>query len=43
MKVSYIIPCYRSEKTIKIVVNEIQKKMKELDQYTYEIILVNDS
>ena len=42
MKVSYIIPCYRSEKTIKIVVNEIQKKMKELDQYTYEIILVND-
>lgn len=42
MKVSYIIPCYRSEKTIKIVVNEIQKKMKELEQYTYEIILVND-
>lgn len=42
MKVSYVIPCYRSENTIEIVVDEIKNKMKELKQYDYEIILVND-
>ena len=41
-KVSFVIPCYRSEKTVANVVAEIQGKMKELEQYTYEILLIND-
>ena len=41
-KVSFVIPCYRSEKTIEIVVNEIKEKMAEIARYEYEIILVND-
>ncbi len=41
-KISYIIPCYRSEKTLEAVVNEIRDTMVNLYQYTYEIILVND-
>lgn len=41
-KVSFVIPCYRSEKTLEHVVEEIKNKMKELTEYSYEIILVND-
>ncbi|MDL2301538.1 glycosyltransferase family 2 protein [Lachnospiraceae bacterium OttesenSCG-928-D06] len=41
-KVSYIIPCYRSEHTISHVVTEIENAMKKLTEYEYEIILVND-
>jgi len=40
--VSFVIPCYRSEKTIGKVVAEIQIVMKDLVEYNYEIILVND-
>jgi len=40
--VSFVIPCYRSEKTISSVVDEISSTMKELPQYSYEIVLVND-
>ena len=40
--ISYIIPCYRSERTIEKVVNEIKATMLNLKQYEYEIILVND-
>ena len=42
MKLSFVIPCYNSEKTIEIVVSEIQKKMSEMNREDYEIILVND-
>lgn len=41
-KVSFVIPCYRSEKTLSRVVAEIQEKMKWLAQYEYDIFLVND-
>ena len=42
-KVSFVIPCYRSEHTLEHVVTEIREKMQELTkQYAYEIILVND-
>ena len=41
-KVSFVIPCYRSALTIGNVVKEIQDTMAALEQYTYEIILVND-
>lgn len=46
-KVSFVIPCYRSEATLPKVVAEIQSAMKELGRqgqgYRYEIVLVNDS
>ena len=41
-KVSFVIPCYRSEQTIANVVDEIHKSLAELSRYEYEIILVND-
>ncbi len=41
-KISFVIPCYRSEHTLPHVVAEIEGKMKTLAQYSYEIILVND-
>ncbi len=43
MKISFVIPCYRSEKTLAKVVTEVQDTMKGMaDKYEYEIILVND-
>ncbi|MCQ2517847.1 MAG: glycosyltransferase family 2 protein [Lachnospiraceae bacterium] len=42
-KVSFVIPCYRSEKTLGAVIEEIKTTMATLDKYTFEIILVNDS
>ena len=41
-KVSFVIPCYRSEKTIEGVTEEIKEAMGKLPEYTYEVILVND-
>ncbi len=41
-RVSFVIPCYRSEHTLLSVVAEIEDAMKKLSQYEYEIILVND-
>ena len=41
-KISYVIPCYRSEKTIEIVVSEIIGIMEKQSSYDYEIVLVND-
>ncbi len=40
--ISFVIPCYRSEKTLKSVVDEIKETMQKLNKYDYEIILVND-
>lgn len=40
--VSYIIPCYNSSDTIENVVLSITLAMKEMKQYSCEIILVND-
>lgn len=42
-KISFVIPCYGSEKTIGIVVNEIIETVTSHGGYDYEIILVNDS
>ncbi len=41
-KISYVIPCYRSELTITGVVDEIDRTMAGLPDYAYEIVLVND-
>lgn len=42
MKLSFVIPCYRSENTIRIVIDEIVSVVKELGNCDYEIILVED-
>ncbi len=43
-KVSFIIPCYRSEKTLGTVVTEIETTMAKMaDKYDYDIFLINDS
>jgi undecaprenyl-phosphate 4-deoxy-4-formamido-L-arabinose transferase len=42
MKVSFVIPCYNSEKTIENVVNEIISTIQKRSSYQYEIVLVND-
>lgn len=41
-KISFVIPCYRSEHTLPGVIEEIEKKMQQLVQYEYDIFLVND-
>ncbi len=41
-KISFVIPCYRSQDTLGKVVAEIDEKMREMQDYTYEVILVND-
>lgn len=40
--VSFVIPCYRSEKTIENVVSEITQQFLQTEKYDFEIILVND-
>lgn len=42
MKISFVIPCYRSEHMIGKVIEEINTTMKGLPQYTYEAVLIND-
>ncbi len=40
--VSFVIPCYNSEKTIGLVVDEIKQTLATREGFDYEIILVND-
>ena len=42
MKLSFVIPCYRSENTIETVVQEIRETVAIRPGTDYEIILVND-
>ncbi len=42
MKVSFVIPCYRSEHTVGAVAAEIEETMAALPQYDWELVLVND-
>lgn len=41
-KISFVIPCYRSEKTLEGVVTEIRDTMQTMQEYEYDVILVND-
>ena len=41
-KVSFVIPCYRSEHTVTAVAAEIETTMAALPQYDWELVLVND-
>ena len=42
MKLSFVIPCYRSENTISKVITEIKSVVSERQGYEYEIICIND-
>lgn len=42
MKLSFVIPCYNSEKNIGAVLGEIQRTMTARPETEYEVILVND-
>lgn len=41
-KFSFVIPCYRSENTLPLVVNEIKSEMAKRPDDEYEIVFVND-
>ncbi len=41
-KISFVIPCYRSEHTLPHVIAEIDEKMKQMTQYEYDVFLIND-
>ena len=41
-KVSFVIPCYRSEHTVTAVAEEIKTTMASLPKYEWELVLVND-
>lgn len=41
-RISFVIPCYHSEKTLAGVVKEIDAAMEELSGYGYDITMVND-
>lgn len=41
-KLSFVIPCYCSEKTLTGVVKEIFDTMETLPQYSFETVLIND-
>ncbi len=42
MLISVAIPCYKSEKTIEPVVNEIRQTIAKYPEHDYQIVLVND-
>ena len=42
MKLSFVIPCYRSENTVGTVVQEIRDTVATRPGTDYEIVLVND-
>lgn len=42
MLLSFVIPCYRSAKTLSKVVDDIQSQVEQHPEYSAEIILVND-
>ncbi|MBQ7133524.1 MAG: glycosyltransferase [Ruminococcus sp.] len=43
MLLSFVIPCYGSEKTIEYVVDGIISKVSERENFDYEIVTVNDA
>lgn len=42
MKISFVIPCYRSEDTLEIVVSELRSVLSERPEVDYEFVLVSD-
>ena len=42
MKISFVIPCYRSERTIASVVSEIIDEVSKRSGFDYEVVMVSD-
>ena len=42
MKLSFVIPCYRSAQSIGDVIARIERTVEQDGRYDYEIICVND-
>lgn len=42
MKISFVIPCYRSEGTIADVVSEIKSVVSQRPEFDYEVVMVSD-
>ena len=42
MKVSIIVPLYNEEKTIIKILSEVQNEIKKLNEYNFEVIVIND-
>ena len=42
MKISFVIPCYRSERTIASVVSEIIGEVSKRPGIDYEVVMVSD-
>lgn len=42
MKISIVIPCYASAKFLENTVKDIKNEIKNLNQYEFEVVLVND-
>ena len=40
--ISFVIPCYRSAKTLPGVIEEIKTAMNQMRDYAYEVVLIND-
>jgi undecaprenyl-phosphate 4-deoxy-4-formamido-L-arabinose transferase len=41
-KISFIIPCYASEGSVALVMDEIRQTIAQREEYDYEIVAVND-
>ena len=41
-KVNLIVPCYNEAEALPLFKNELNKVIQTLDQYTFEILLIND-
>lgn len=42
MKISFIIPCFNSQKIIQKKIYQLKKKMNQFDKINYEIIIIDD-
>lgn len=42
MLISFVIPCYNSQNTIRNIVEKIDKTVRTMDGFDHEVILVND-
>ena len=40
--ISFVIPCYHSEGSVGLVIDEIRQVVSERPDFTYQIIAVND-
>ena len=41
-RISFVIPCYGSEKTVGAVIDEIKETVAAMPSYDYEVVAVND-